>query len=97
MTSDENAPISIFTRSDEANKFLVEHFSIRGHLHSQIVRAKHTVTRATHQTPCLMGRATFAPSQGRTQVAITFTYDLGLIRFLDHNRSFQRDKTICVD
>ena len=59
MTSDGNEPKSNLDRFNETNNFYVEHFLIRGYLEGQIGRAKQAIPRATHQTGCLVGRATF--------------------------------------
>ena len=57
--SDGNESKSNLDRFDETNNFHVERFLIRGHLEGQIGRAKQAIPRATHQTGCLVGRASF--------------------------------------
>ena len=92
MTSDEEDLKIKIDYFDETNNFYVECFLIQWHLHGRIARAKQMVTHATHQTPCLMGRATFATWHGHAQVAVNFTYSLVLIQFLYRNQSFHRDR-----
>ena len=56
---DGNKPKSNLDRFDETNNFYVERVFIRVHLEGQIARTTQAVIRATHQTGCLVGRATF--------------------------------------
>ena len=77
------------------NNFYVEHFFIRVHLEGQITCATQVVIRATHQTGCLVGRATFGSWEGCIRMAVTFAYELRLGRFLYQNRPFRRDEELC--
>ena len=58
-TSDGKESKSSLDRFDETNNFHVERFLIRGHPDGQIARVKQAIIRGTHQTGCLVGRATF--------------------------------------
>ena len=59
MITDGNEAKRNLNRFDDTNNFYVERFLIRVHLEGQIARATQAVIRATHQTGCLVGRATF--------------------------------------